>query len=184
MSLDPQVDLFREYSIPDEDKLSDEWYTPEGILAPAREFLGRIDLDPCSCEAANKEVGADNIYTMEDDGLAQAWGFARTIWMNPPYSKPLPWIEKIVDWSGPKHSALVLIKTDHSTKWWAEMMSRSIAICQLNSRVSHWGPNKPGRYGCIANNFCSTVACIATRDRVDEFAEIFKPLGYVFERRG
>lgn len=67
---------------------SNEYYTPAEILADARALLGGIDLDPASCETANKVVGARYYYTEEQDGLAMPWdigGKPVTVWLNPPY---------------------------------------------------------------------------------------------------
>ena len=50
-----------------------EWYTPLRIIEPARRVLGEIDLDPASCEAANRVVKATRIFTESDDGLTQKW---------------------------------------------------------------------------------------------------------------
>src|SRR5690242_13605881 len=63
-----------------------EWYTPPALLRAAREVLGSIELDPASCELANKTVGASRYYDKQTDGLQQSW-HAETVWLNPPYCK-------------------------------------------------------------------------------------------------
>lgn len=64
--------------------LSVEWFTPAAYVEGAREVLGRIDLDPESCEAANRTVQARQYFTAEDDGLARDWH--GRVFCNPPYS--------------------------------------------------------------------------------------------------
>lgn len=68
--------------------LSSEWYTPDVILDRAKQVLGRIDLDPASCDAANLRVQAVTYFTKEQNGLAQDWDqFAGTVFVNPPGDK-------------------------------------------------------------------------------------------------
>ena len=66
---------------------NDEWYTPPYIIEKAKLVLGTIDLDPASCEYANRTVGASKIYTAEDSGLEKPW--IGRVWCNPPYSAKL-----------------------------------------------------------------------------------------------
>lgn len=69
-----------------------EWHTPRSILERAEKLLGGIDLDPCA-EAA-RGVPAKTHYTLEDDGLSQAW--SGTVFMNPPYGRSIgAWTEKL-----------------------------------------------------------------------------------------
>ena len=69
--------------------MSDEWYTPESLFNQ----LGLVfDLDVASPIDNKGHVPADRKYTIEDDGLVQPW--VGRVWMNPPYSKPTPWIDK------------------------------------------------------------------------------------------
>jgi hypothetical protein len=73
-------------SAPDYD--SDEYYTPEDpwILA-AREVMGGIDIDPCSCATAQNWIRAGTFYTKRDNGLTKRW--TGRVWMNRPYSNKL-----------------------------------------------------------------------------------------------
>ncbi len=47
----------------------DEWFTPPGIIEPAREALGGIDLDPASHAIAQQTIAAATFYTVADNGL-------------------------------------------------------------------------------------------------------------------
>lgn len=59
-----------------------ECYTPWWLVEKARAVLGGIDLDPASCEEANKTVRATLYYDKESDGLTEPW-FGR-VFVNPP----------------------------------------------------------------------------------------------------
>ena len=73
---------------------NDERYTPESIIQLARETMGNIDIDPASCEIANKSlVKATKYFDKHTDGLLQEWN--GRIWLNPPYHRGL--IEAFVD---------------------------------------------------------------------------------------
>lgn len=73
--------------------------------------LGKFDLDPCGLQFHKT---ATKIISLPDDGLAGNW--VGRVWLNPPYSNPKPFIEKLS-----KHGngiALVLNSTD--TVWFQE----------------------------------------------------------------
>jgi len=65
---------------------SHEWYTPKWVMELVRQVMGNIDLDPCSCEEANKIVQAARIITKEQDGLLLPWDneVPANIFINPP----------------------------------------------------------------------------------------------------
>ncbi len=67
-----------------EKQKSNEWYTPSRYIEAARKVMGSIDLDPASCETANRTVKARRYFTESDNGLSQEW--SGCIWLNPPYS--------------------------------------------------------------------------------------------------
>lgn len=73
-------------------KTSDDYYTPKWVF----DALGlQFDIDVASPVGGISWLPAKRYFTQYDDGLAQDWGGQR-VWMNPPYSKPLPWIEKFI----------------------------------------------------------------------------------------
>lgn len=123
---------------------NDEWYTPAYILEPARTALGSIDLDPASCATANEIVRAMTFYDKSIDGLLLPW--RGNIWLNPPYSDPLPWIEKLFAEyeSGRLTTAIVLTNTANSPKWarllWGNVQA---SACMLSSRIKFWRPDRP-----------------------------------------
>jgi ParB family chromosome partitioning protein len=73
---------------------STEWYTPGYIIESVKNvFNGKIDLDPASCEAANKIIGAKEYYDKEDNGLEKPW--SGSVFCNPPYGRNVSaWVNK------------------------------------------------------------------------------------------
>lgn len=83
------------------DASGDETYTPAYVIECVRTALGgEIDFDPCTSAEANKVVDASVWMDIEADCLKQDWiserAFKRAVrfFMNPPYSKPGPFIER------------------------------------------------------------------------------------------
>lgn len=86
------IPLFEDDSsiaMPAQSAKNNEWYTPATYVEAARKVMGSIDLDPASCELANRTVRAARYYTKEENGLAQEWR-ARSVWLNPPYGRIHP----------------------------------------------------------------------------------------------
>ena len=68
---------------------NDELYTPKALF----DKLGlEFDLDVASSYNPNIATPTLNRFTLEDDALSKEW-FGR-VWMNPPFSKPSPWVDK------------------------------------------------------------------------------------------
>jgi hypothetical protein len=113
-----------------------EWYTPPEYIEAAREVMGRIDLDPASCAAANQTVQADIYWTKEDDGLSYPW--VGRVWLNPPYGKACrDFVAKLVDEyeSGHLLSAILLVNgTSFETAWFQPLYN--YPICFHNGRIN------------------------------------------------
>ena len=74
----------------------DEWQTPEKVLELVRLiFNGNyIHLDPAT--APENPTNAVKFYTKGDNCLVQDW-IAGNVFLNPPFSKPLPFIQKLCE---------------------------------------------------------------------------------------
>jgi ParB family chromosome partitioning protein len=115
----------------------DEAYTRPWLIEAGRAVLGDIDLDPASCAAAQQVVQAAEWYGEQHDGLAQRW--RGRMWLNPPFSKPLPWVKKAIEhWrAGDVPAALLLVRGDTSTEYSGLLARAAPGVCFL-PRVDFW----------------------------------------------
>ncbi|QLH82117.1 hypothetical protein HZS54_11110 [Halosimplex pelagicum] len=105
------------------DDSSDEYGTPRWLIRRLQEALvgsGRtlFDLDPTS--GAEPLQIAEMRYTKQDDGLQQPWALpaVNTIYLNPPYSDPEPFLRKlkqIIDPDDPDAPSLGISLTKSDT---------------------------------------------------------------------
>lgn len=116
---------------------NNEWFTPTEYIERARRVMGGIDLDPASCEIANRMVGATTYYSAADDGLTKQW--AGRVWMNPPYSQPLieQFVGKLVASvrDGSVEQAIVLVNNATETVWGQALLGSASAVCFPCGRV-------------------------------------------------
>jgi hypothetical protein len=61
---------------------SSEHYTPSLLCEMARSVMGVIDLDPASCEEANRTVKARAFFSRAENGFTRAWN--GRVFINPP----------------------------------------------------------------------------------------------------
>src|SRR5690242_12651215 len=71
--------------------MSDEWYTPDYLFRTLSDLYGPFTMDVCATPASAR---AQRFFTRTDDGLAQLW--EGVCWCAPPYSNPLPWVQKAI----------------------------------------------------------------------------------------
>lgn len=121
----------------------DHWNTPPAVLDPiARFWPSGIDLDPCSNPTSVVRAGCG---IMEpDDGLAATPWWSRTeavpalVYVNPPYSKPGPWVERAAkeSASGLCH-VIMLVPVSIATNWWADhVWPHAAAVGFMRKRVA------------------------------------------------
>lgn len=96
---------------------SDEHYTPKWIF----DQLGlTFDLDVAAPESGS-HVPCLKSFTEADDGLAQKWH--GLVWMNPPFSKPSPWVEKFI-----AHDNGIGLLVVSRSKWFRDLWTKADAI--------------------------------------------------------
>lgn len=134
-----------------------EWYTPSHVVELAREVLGGIDLDPCSCAAAQDTVGATVWYDRSVDGLTQPWTayageYHTRIWLNPPYGKQITsWIDRAVDeWYNREASVMLLLPDHTSSKWAVDLLSQPGALVAYSvGRIAFVGAGNAPMHGSM-----------------------------------
>jgi len=118
---------------------NNEWYTPKKYVDAARNVLGHIDLDPASCDYANKTIQAEHFYSVEDDGLTKEW--CGKVWMNPPYNAEgvTRFTEKFVDEynAGNIKEGIVLVNNATETSWFVNMVSAASAVVFPRGRIRY-----------------------------------------------
>ena len=130
----------------------DNWRTPTEILDSVVECLGQIDLDPASDYEANFFIGANRIYTKEENSFAQEWR-ASTVFLNPPGSKlkgksvaGLFWEKLVKHWErGEVEEAIFLgfsIDVLRTTQNYGKTPCLAFPFCVPQKRLRFWHPEE------------------------------------------
>lgn len=68
-----------------------------------------------------------------NDGLRMNW--KPKTYVNPPYSNPLPWVEKAIEESKKGNLIVMLLKSDTSTKVYARLLESKAKILFFSGRI-------------------------------------------------
>lgn len=105
---------------------SDDWYTPRWIFEAASIEFGTDVAAPI--EQRFRTCPAQRYLTALDDGLVAPWyGLA---WMNPPYSRAEPWIQRWAD----HPDGLALLPAIKENRWLGTLLGAAEAIALLSVR--------------------------------------------------
>jgi len=165
---------------------SPDWWTPAYILEAARDALGWIDLDPCAPLGRPHHVSARERFTIDDDGLSQAW--RGRVYLNPPYGREVGrWVAKAIAEldAGHMEAAIVLVAARTDTAWFNALARRCVAWCAVAGRL-RFIDGATGHEAPYPAGFPSAIVYLS-RDRspddIDRFCRAFGPLGLVYEVR-
>lgn len=155
---------------------NNEWYTPKQYIDLAKAVLGGIDVDPASCEYANRTVQAQKFYSVDDDGLEKEW--KGRVWMNPPYAADLVtrFTEKYVKeyQSGNITSGIVLVNNATETKWFINMVGEAKAIAFTKGRIRYDTQEKGAGSGAPLQG----QAFLYFGYNPEKFMEVFSRIGW------
>ena len=56
-------------------------------------------------------------------------------YVNPPYSKPLPWVRKAIEENNKGKLIVMLLRMDTSTKWFKELQEANAVFLWINGRL-------------------------------------------------
>lgn len=145
-------------NLPQTGTTRNDFYTPASLfLALGLEF----DLDVCAPPGGVPWIPAKRFFTYEDDGLSQPW--EGRVWMNPPFSKPSPWVERFI-----AHRNGVALLPQAKSRWFGVLWD---STASLVSFPDHFGFIRPG---AEAGNIASPVVLAAFGE---ECIEALKRLG-------
>lgn len=142
---------------------SDCWATPREIVDTLEQEFGRFDLDPCCHRSTAK---ARRFYTAADDGLAKPW--RGRVFLNPPYSKPGPWLEKarreVAD--GRAELVVALVPASVDTRWFHEQVQGHAEVRFRRGRIRFIGwqgtpigsPKQPSMFAIYRRRASSAAA--------------------------
>jgi hypothetical protein len=162
---------------------SNEWYTPSKYIEAAREVMGSIDLDPASCEEANRTVKATRYYSKEENGLLLPW--YGCVWLNPPYGKVSSgrsnlynFIQKLVDHyrAGDIEQAITLTTAGTGTKWF--QLLEPYLVCFPRGRIRFHRNLAIGP--ATSNILGSCFAYLGPHEQ--KFTEVFSVFGPVWKQ--
>jgi hypothetical protein len=157
---------------------SNEWYTPSVYIEAARTVMGGFTLDPASCAKANAVIRAEKFYTLEDDGLRQAW--CGTVWLNPPYgrsdsgdSNQALWSARLIRaWEQREIEAGILLVNAVTAEQWFQPLW-AYPICFTNHRIKFYNASGEQSQPTHGNAF------IYFGNEPGTFAKHFKQFGAV-----
>lgn len=166
--------------------------TPKPILDIVREFMPVIALDPFwnPYAVTDAEFVADGV---EADGLLIDWGYCCReakggVWVQPPWKRPKPAIEKIIAEraANPKMEVLLWLpfypETEASALIWHHMQRGII----WGSRVNHPAPPINADGSIILDGelkedqgsmWASWLTYFGPAGRMEEFEDVFRPHG-------
>lgn len=116
--------------------MSDSWASPDWIL----EMFHGWD-DPCPL--------AEQV---TENGLDREWG--KYTYVNPPYSKPMPWILKSIEEAGKGKTVALLLRFDPTTRWYKELIAAGAHIMFFGERLNFADPCNEklsigGKFNCF-----------------------------------
>lgn len=80
------------------------------------------------------------------DGLKLEW--KDKTYVNPPYSSPLPWVEKAIQENKKGKTIAMLLRVDTSTKWFAKLVEAKANILWVNKRLK-FNTGKPANFASM-----------------------------------
>lgn len=105
---------------------SDDYYTPRWVF----EALGlEFEIDVCAPPGGISWIPAKRYFTKADDGLAQPW--SGRVWMNPPFSKPAPWVRRFI-----AHGNGVCLVPFAKSAWFFDLWAATDAVCAPGVNLS------------------------------------------------
>lgn len=119
----------------------DSRFTPDVFMQPVYRAFGNIDLDPCAHPLSPVVARRYFFIDKGDDGLTRPWS-GRLAFVNPPYSKLLPWLQRAHgQWkAGKVETILCLVTAQTDSAFFHGTIATEADLYFLRGRVPFSNP--------------------------------------------
>lgn len=111
--------------------MTDNYTTPDWLMKIFEDWF-----DPCPISTGKLR---------KFDGLG-SW--KDKTFVNPPYSNPMPWVERAIEENKKGKTIAMLLRVDTSTKWFAKLIEAKAEILWFNKRLK-FANNKPANFASM-----------------------------------
>jgi len=139
------------------DKSAVERYSPPWLVEAARTVMGAIDVDPASCEYANRNVRAKKYFSRQNNGLRQHWH--GRVFVNPPFGREWrKWADKLIQEieAGRTKQAFLIapgrVLWVVGASWFRPLLRGSIFL--PNERIEYFDPLSDKWLDVYLGSFC------------------------------
>ena len=157
-----------------------ERYSPAWIVDGARRVMGGIDVDPASCERANKTIKATKFFSEKTNGLRQHW--RGRIFLNPPFGREWKlWAEKLmqeIEAGRTKQAFLIApgaVLWVLAAPWFRPLLRGSIFL--PNERIEYHDPRSD-----TWQDVCLGSFCVYYGPQQGRFAKVFGSKGAILRQ--
>lgn len=147
----------------------DKRFTPVWFLDHVREAFGPICLDPCGHELS--PVMANRRIILPEDGLKASWAKSKLVYVNPPFSSLVKWLNRAIDaWENGEAETVFLLlpaRTDSAT--FQDRVAGSADVGLMRGRIrflSAEGVGYPAPFSMMSVVFGASV------DQIRHFGDL------------
>jgi len=152
-----------------------EYYTPSKYINSAKNVMGSINLDPASCEEANKTIKADTFFNKNENGLTKEW--FNNVWLNPPYgnqtSKFAGKLTRELEKDNIKQVITLVNSHSTETNWFKPLWDGLLCFTDHRIDFNNTKDKKGSNHSNVFVYFGSNK---------NKFINEFKQFGYIVER--
>jgi phage N-6-adenine-methyltransferase len=115
-----------------------DYQTPPEFLEAVKSRLG-IRAFAIDLAASAENTAASRFYSEADDSLKQPWTVGGWGWLNPPFARIEPWVQRAYDQSRIGARVAVLVPAGVGSNWWRDWVHGKALALMLNGRITFVG---------------------------------------------
>jgi phage N-6-adenine-methyltransferase len=131
------------------DSVRDKWSTHRDVIEYMKSRYGEYDLDAA---ASAENTVCVKFYSQETNCLVRWWGTNKHVWLNPPYSNPMPFVMKSIEQMEHNNQIDLLLPADNSTQWFREAQQSAAEIIWIVASIDDDGSCRSGRLAFISGD--------------------------------